>query len=248
MKLSNVSSIFVRISNLLGTAPLDGDHHGRLAIEQAFGYLWHNNLVYGLIGTINAFIFLRRESGGKLSMTRLLPATQANPTTLIMLYYFSHLSAITPQLKETHDDGRPIAVIRAPADSSRAPLVPPAQSGRPTRSTLPEIPLGGQPRRSPRFQDTPHTLHIDVRAPGTFLGCKGHKGMLSTGETVFAKLWDGWKFNGEEAAHENSVYKTLAHLQGTIVPRIIAYGGWGCFHIIVLEYIKVPNSFRIPIN
>ena len=123
----------------VGTAPLAGDHHDRLGIEQTYGYMLHNSVVYGVVSTVNAFAFLAREIGGKLKPTHLIPATMTDPTVLCMLYYMSYLCANTSCLVETHDNGD------------------------------------------------------KVRQHGMCLGCKGYKGTLHTDETVFAKLWDGWK-------------------------------------------------------
>ena len=90
----------------LGTAPQEGDHHGRLAVEQTYGYMFHNVVAYGILTTVNAIAFLHRQRGGKLNLTRLIPATRTNPTMLCLLYYISYLCASTPPLIETHCDGR----------------------------------------------------------------------------------------------------------------------------------------------
>ena len=124
-------------------------------------------------------------------------------------------------------------------------------------SSLSNIQLDA-PRRSPRFNQTvSHSksalsdedhlyLDIDVTAPGTWLGCKGYKGVVHTGkhvsgELVFVKLWDGWKHSSEEADRESAVYTFLHGLWGTLVPRLIAHGGWGFCHVIVLEFIEVSS-------
>jgi hypothetical protein len=159
-------------------------------------------------------------------------------------------------LVETHQDGRPITVIRAPSDSSTAPLVPPPSNLRITSSSLSHFQLD-PPRRSPRLQRGDSSLHsfkastveelyldIDVAASGTWLGCKGYKGVLHTGEPVFAKLWDGWKHSSEEADRESAIYNTIHELWGILVPRLIAHGGWGFCHIVVLEFIKVIRPFQ----
>ena len=167
--------------------------------------MFHNCVVYGIISTVNSFAFLRREIGGKLNLTPLIPATRTDPTTLCLLYYFSNLCATAPLLVETHQDGRPITVIRALSDGSIAPLVPPPSVARNTStSSLSRIQLD-PPRRSPRFQQGDSSisssqtsaleelcLEIDVTVLGTWLGCKGYKGVLHTGESVFANLWDEW--------------------------------------------------------
>ena len=223
--------------------------------------MFHNSVEYGIISTVNSFIFLRRERNGKLNVTPLIPATRTDPTILCLLYYFSNLCATASLLRETHQDGRLITVIRAPSDSSIAPLVPaPSINRTPSGSPLSRVQLD-PPRRSPRFQPGDESpilacnthaagqqvgLDIDVSVPGTWLGCKGYKGVLHTGEPVFAKLWDGWKHSAEEADRESTIYTSLRDVWGTLIPRLIAHGGWGFCHIIVLEFVKV--TFTIVFN
>lgn len=229
--------------------------------------MFHNVVVYGILTTVNSFAFLRRQRGGKLNLTRLIPATRTDPTMLCLLYYFSHLCATTPPLLETHVDGRRISVVRAPSDSSLAPLVPLPSIARnaPTSSSLTPVRLD-PPRRSPRFQprDSPPivsvlpSLHkpeqddlcldIDVRIPGIHLGGKGYRGTLRAGETVFVKLWDGWKHSSEEADRESAIYTCLRPLWGTVVPKLIAHGGWGFCHVVVLEFIEVITPFLFPLS
>ena len=231
---------------ILGNAPLSGEHHGRLAVEQAYGYMFHNTVVYGLITTVNSFSFLARSDGGKLKLTPLMPATQTNPTILQMLYYFSHLCATAAPLTETHTDGRPIVVVRAEADSSTAPLVP-LPSAYTTTTTRSSIPNFGPPRRSARFQtnDEDVVLNIDVRRKETRFGYKGYAGFLGTGQKVFVKLWDSWKCSADEMMKEAAVYSALRSLWGKIIPRMIVHGGWGFCHTIVLEFIEASSPFAL---
>ena len=181
---------------------------------------------------------------------------------LCLLYYFSHLCATTPSLIETHSDGRRITVVRAPNDSSLAPLVPPPSVSRnpPTSSSLAPLRLD-PPRRSPRFQshESPPIvsilpsvheperddlyLDIDVSILGVHLGGKGYKGTLHSDETVFVKLWDGWKHSSDEADRESRIYLCLRPLWGTLLPKLLTHGGWGFCHVIVLEFIEVISPF-----
>jgi len=242
---------------LLDDLDRDGDHPGRLAIEQAYGYMVHNAVAYGIITTVNAFIFLCREIGGILKITRLIDATTNNPTILQMLYYMSHLCATTDLLYETHLDGRRICVPSSSSGYSTAAIVPPpsiAVSHAPRTSVS-----STNSRRSPRFQQAAFSsevnklsasnggdlyLDIDIHLPGTHLGCKGYRGFLHTGEKVFAKLWDGWKHSSKELDLEVQIYKHLQPL-GTTVPRMIAYGGWGFCHVLLLEFIEVSSVIFI---
>jgi hypothetical protein len=238
----------------LDLAPLSGDHHGRLAVEQAYGYMVHNHVVYGLITTVNAFAFLCRANGGELKITRLIPAVTSNPTALQMLYYMSYLCAQTPLLYETKNDGTLVYISKVNKDQTRATLIPPPSMPQQRPSHDSDIdPSNSSPRRSPRLQQRESKMNpiirtyaskdlrldINVRAPGTWLGCKGYKGILDTGETVFAKLWDGWKYSSKESEREAQIYMELKSLWGTVVPRMIAHGGWGFCHILLLDFVEV---------
>jgi hypothetical protein len=60
-------------TNISGEAKEDGVHHGRLAIEQTYGYLVHDKILYGIISTFNAFVFLKRGNPGILHMSQMIP-------------------------------------------------------------------------------------------------------------------------------------------------------------------------------
>ena len=208
----------------------------------------HDKIIYGLISTFNAFVFLRRQSPGILYMSRLIPNTSTNPTIMKLLYFFSHLCARDPlPCPETNNDGVEIHLIRAAKDTSAAPKIPNPENSL-SRQILsqPNVDYGATtPRRSPRRHDvliysTPSIyLDINSRGKGVYLGCKGWRGTLSTGLTVFVKLWDGWKFSREDCDHEASVYIHLRDLWGTIVPGFLGSGDWGFCHILLLSFIDV---------
>ena len=73
-----------------GPERLDGDHHGRLGIEQLYGYMVFDKFIYGILTTFNSFVFLKRQSGG-ISMSHMFPNTATTPTILKLLYYISHV-------------------------------------------------------------------------------------------------------------------------------------------------------------
>src|SRR5271169_2439296 len=62
---------------------------------------------------------------------------------------------------------------------------------------------------------------------------------LSTGQTVFAKLWDGWKFSRDNCDRETNVYFHLRDLWGTTVPDFLGSGNWEFCHVLLLSYIDV---------
>lgn len=212
----------------------------------------HDKIIYGIISTFNAFVFLRRQNPGILYMSRLIPNNSTDPTIMKVLYFFSHLCARDPlPYPETNNEGIEIRLTRATKDTSPAPKIPNPENSS-SRKTLSPTNIdysATTPRRSPRHHDvlafsTPSIyLDINSRGKGVYLGCKGWRGTLSTGLTVFVKLWDGWKFSREDCDHEASVYIHLRDLWGTIVPGFLGSGDWGFCHILLLTFIDVFSLF-----
>ena len=231
-----------------GCEPLHGIHHGRLAIEQTYGYMVFDQVVYGIMSTFNSFVFLKRNSPGVLHMSRMIPNASTTPTIMKLLYYFSHLCALAVNPHpELDSEGNAIHLSSAPKTAEKAPKIPDPNYVRPPQTKLRSVNLAGTPRRSPRFPDSsdnhPKSLCLDI-SNLTFLGCKGWRGTLNTGVTVFAKLWDGWKFSGQYSEHEASIYHQLRNLWGTTVPEFIGLGVWGFSHILLLSFIEVLPVVR----
>jgi hypothetical protein len=67
MDVLNGTSIHFLVD--IGTAPVKDYHSGRLAMEQIYGYMVHNAKRFGILTTVNWWVFLRRENGGQLFMT-----------------------------------------------------------------------------------------------------------------------------------------------------------------------------------
>jgi hypothetical protein len=235
-----------------GHEPLDGVHHGRLALEQTYGYMCFDKVRYGIMATFNAFVFMKRQSGGILNMSRTIPITSTTPTILKLLYFFSHLCALNPKPHpEVNSEGTAIHLKSAPKTPDRAPKIPDPNYRPPPRPGGVLHPtFEGSPRRSPRFHQscssTTETLHLDV-AKLTSLGCKGWGGTFTNGHPVFAKLWDGWKFSAFNSEHEACVYYRLRDLWTTVVPDFLGFGQWGFFHILLLSYLNVPHPHVIPV-
>ena len=201
---------------------------------------------YGIMATFNAFVFMKRHSGGTLYMSRTIPITSTTPTILKLLYFFSHLCALQPEPHpEVNSEGIPIHLKSAPKTPDKAPKIPDPNYQPPARAgVLPPPTFEGDLRRSPRFQgpssSTTETLHLDY-AKLTSLGCKGWRGTLTNGQPVFAKLWDGWKFSASDSEHEACVYYRLRDLWANIVPDFIGFGQWGFCHILLLSVVDVVS-------
>ena len=221
-------------------------HHGRLAIEQAYGYMVYDQVRYGIMSTFNSFVFMKRQTPGVLHMSRMIHNTSTTPTIMRLLYYFSYLCAqnISPH-PELDSEGNKISLRNAPKTTAKAPQIPDPDYVRPESAALSSVSLGPVlPRRSPRGHDSSlyqtDSVCLDS-ANLTSLGCKGWRGTLSNGLIVFAKLWDGWKFSRQSSEHEASVYYQLRDLWGTMVPEFLGLGDWGFCHILLLSFIEVPS-------
>ena len=179
-------------------------------------------------------------------MSRMIPNTTVAPTIMHLLYFFSYLCArdIVPH-PETNAEGIEIHLKSADRTTSAAPKVPNPNISLGVRDCDPNTnAVQAVPRRSPRHhrQNYPDNgLFLDISDGGNskYLGCKGWRGSLSTGETVFAKLWDGWKFSRSNCEHEATIYLQLRDLWGTIVPEFLGTGNWGFCHILLLSYVDV---------
>lgn len=73
----------------------------------------------------------------------------------------------------------------------------------------------------------------------TFLGCKGWCSVLDDRSTVFAELWDSYKFPASDSEHKANVYAHLRDFWGTVVPDFIELNEWGFWHILLLSYFEV---------
>jgi len=124
-----------------GTALLTGEHEGRLAVEQIYGYMVRNSKTLGILTTMKGWCFLRRFNGGILQMTPVYgdfgpwgnimtgaaeEGYQLTPNFTIMkaLYYFSHLAAVIDDTPETPTNGQAGQVYLPYAQGDTAAAAP----------------------------------------------------------------------------------------------------------------------------
>jgi hypothetical protein len=89
---------------------MEGEHHGRTALEQTYGYLVYDNVRYGIMSTYNSFVFLKRQSPGKLYMSPTIHSDATSPTIHKLLYFFSHLCALSTEPHPEPDESMPMAM------------------------------------------------------------------------------------------------------------------------------------------
>jgi hypothetical protein len=183
-------------------------------------------------------------------MSQPIPIGNGDPTIMKLLYYFSYLCATcTLPLEEKNIEGQKVNLKDAPKTVSRAPRINPRATLNPRQSRAESTGeyTRENPRRSPRSQpprkqpvNQPSlSLQISSRTKGSYLGCKGRRGMLGTGEVVFVKLWDGWKMSSEGCEQEAAVYLHLKELWGKGIPKFLGYGTWSFYHVLLLQFVEV---------
>ena len=239
---SNLGSpIFILI---LGTAPLEGYHSGRLAIEQTYGYMVRNGRKYGILTTVNGFAFLCRENYGRLFMTRLVTSSVTLPTILKMLYYMSFLTATAPPLPETDVYGRTLAI---PAANYKYPVAAPQLPGPPASpSNHSQIhqPFGHSLGSTYQYvlvqasEDHPG-LVIEPWIQSNCLGGKTFRGLFLPDKDVVVKLWDSYTHNATDRDNEVEAYMKLQALWGLLIPRFLCSAEFDFCWGIVLEHVEV---------
>lgn len=235
-----------------GTAPLTGSHYGRLALEQSYGYLVHNGHKFGVLTTVNGWVFLMRLNFGQLYVSRMISCDVRLPnyTVLQILYYITALMAQTPELEETFVDGTPVSLYLADARVTiPAPRVPGAVS--PMHQTgdfyvssqmqhLDPIPPLRRYTLEP-WIDPPNVIFQPWKE-GNSLGKKTFLLTLPSDKTIVAKMWDGHKESPEARDHEVSIYMRLSSLWHTVVPRLIGCSEIDFFHSLLIERLDVCGS------
>jgi len=232
--------------NSIGVAN-SGSHMGRLAVEQLFGYLVHSGKIYGVLSTVNMWVFLKREHGGRLWMTRPICCDAVQPFTIMeALYYISAKSARSGHLQETDKNGKPVIVKLANYKSpSTAPTVFHTTKNRDdvyypeTGSTQATI-IRSHSKSDVCFCGVIHEILLEPWKDHNWLGNKTILATWFPGNlVVVAKVWDSYKESSERRDHEMMIYMRLQSLWGKFVPRLICSADIDFCYSIILEEVKV---------
>jgi hypothetical protein len=226
--------------------PMEGYHAGRLAVEQMYGYMVRNAKKFGVLSTVNAWVFLMRENGGKLWITRPIDSTIMDPpiTILEALYYFSALVPVHGHLVETDRSGNPVTI---PLANTKHPMTAPSVSGVQPRSY-------SQPRTSAtiiypaaessrRYQlvadDHGDQIILEPWLANNQYGQKSFHAIFLPDLMVVVKLWDGYKSSGEGRDGEAEIYMHLQELWGKQIPQFICSADVDFCYGIILEEVQV---------
>lgn len=246
----------------IGTAPLTGVHAGRLAVEQLYGYMVRNAKTFGILTTLRGWSFAFRQNQGQLFLTpvfasnpispapqvpgqpiapALLPYQQPTVTTMMAIYYISHLSANTADTYEIAPPGQvgdldlPWA---EPDGSSAAP-----RAGVATPPLLPTI-QPAPPHQYDQYGQHGHDFNVRFcpSVKENQLGGKSWKVDIDPANTQgVLKLWSD--DDESQKINEATIYKRLERLWGRCVPSLLAVDFWQHSNSILVEYIKVRSSY-----
>jgi hypothetical protein len=236
----------------IGTAPINEYHSGRLAMEQIYGYMVHNAKRFGILTTVNWWVFLRRENGGQLYMTQPLDCQTSSPpysfTILQALYYFSTLSVQHGHLPETDENGNPVSIELA---DSTYPTAAPSVAGSQPSPQSPGNSLVIYPLQPGQFytlinQSLGHSILLEPWKPENSCGGKTFHGILMpNNEHVIVKLWDGYKFQSDKRDREVEIYMKLQTLWGKYTPQLICSTNIDFCYGIIMTEVKVLPIFTM---
>jgi hypothetical protein len=245
---------------ILGTAPISGNHSGRLAIEQTYGYMVHNKHSIGVLTTMNGWVFLSRTDYGELFISRMIPCDARNPyqcTIFQLLYYVSALAAQSSEVPERYGNGaeakiemadgsRPAAAPKAPG---RRSMPPPPRADDYSTGTIEQLPPIPPFRRTLEpWTDAPQVIFEPWR-DGNMLGAKTFLlTLVPDRRVVVAKMWDGYNDLPNDRDNEVSIYLHLSSLWDTVVPRLIGSAEIDFFHSLLIERIEVIHNCMSLIN
>ena len=223
--------------------PLEGYHAGRLAIEQIYGYMVRNARRFGVLTTVNAWMFLMRENGGKLWITRPIDCLVTAPHTILQaLYYISALASQFGDLVETDQYGNPAEIPLANSKHPHAaPLLSAAQvtsSQSPSLTFVYPLPFNVQYKLVPC--DFSQGVLLEPWKLEHCCGGKSFRGVLKPENVeVIVKVWDKYKLSSRNRDEEADIYMHLQSLWRKEIPQLICSADIDFCYGIILEDVKV---------
>jgi hypothetical protein len=222
-----------------------------------YGYMVRNAKKFGVLTTVNSWVFLMRRNGGKLWITRPIDCTIPDPpfTILEALYYISALAPTHGHLVETDRSGNPVTI---PLANTKYPMTAPSVSGGEPKlysQTSTSATIIYPAESSPQYQLVAHDrgdqILLEPWLAKNRYGQKSFRAILLPDLVVVTKLWDGYRSWGEERDGEVEIYMHLQELWGKQIPRLICSADIDfCYGIILeevqvlLDVIRVTNVYR----
>jgi hypothetical protein len=236
-----------------GVAPLEGEHHGRLALEQLYGYMVEDRKKYGVLTTVNGWMFLFRQNGGILYHTPWMSGAVIRPTIRQALYYISAVAVTEPHEPEKDRYGQDITLPAANAKKAdRAPQVPGTINQLTTINLPPSSGATWKNQGGGQRYNGELVLQPDPDFPSLLFqkwiksNQLGNKAYLATfmpeERVVVGKFWDAWRTTTESRDNEVQIYMKLQSLWGTTVPAFLGCAEYEWRIALFIERIEVTNS------
>ena len=206
---------------------------------------------YGILTTVNGWVFLMRQAGGRLFMTQLIDCQCVHPpfTILQVLYYISALASDHGHLPETDDQGNLIQIELA---DSKYPVAAPPVTGSPSTSSgssLVTPTIIWPPRTGQQYslvqQTFGHGILLEPWLSANQCGGKSFRGLLTpASKPVIVKLWDGYKGSSDFRDQEVQIYMVLQELWGKQTPLLVCSANIDFCYGIILDEIYVFTLFQ----
>lgn len=234
---------------------------GFLAVSQVYGYMCWNSLPLAILMTTTGFVFLRREDGGVLYMSRMygshrslqpfqyvMPhsmAPNSDFTISHLLYWFTALTEQAQPILESSLQ-QAIRVLNAqrygPTYSNNLQIGVPTSPDyiipqQDTSILLPNVPYGLQSIENMFLEFRPW-LRQNHRGGRAWSGV-----LLPERLPVIIKCWDSNKHTADRQKTEVDNYLKLQGIWGSCVPRFIGFGRVGFCHALILEYVEVMPQY-----
>jgi hypothetical protein len=212
-----------------------------------YGYMVRNAKKFGVLTTVNDWVFLMRENQGKLWITRPINCESIDPPFTIpqALYYISALTASYGELIETDHEGNPITI---PLANSKYPHPAPSVTGHqlesPQQSGGATIIYSPPDSASHQYRlvnfDYGHRILLEPWKSGNHFGQKSFRAhLVPQNITVVVKLWDRYKMSCKKRDQEVLIYMHLQSLWGHNIPRLICSADIDFCYAIILQQIMV---------
>jgi hypothetical protein len=176
-----------------------------------YGYMVRNAKKFGVLTTVNSWVFLMRGNHSQLWMTRPINCQSIDPpfTILQALYYISALAVQHGHLVETDQNGNPVVIGLA---NSKYPQPSPSALNHQAQSSsqssgaasfIYPLSSGAQYHLAPC--EFGHEILLEPWKPEKYCGQKSFRALLIMPESnpVVVKLWDKYKCSNEDRNTEH---------------------------------------------
>ena len=206
-------------------------------IDQVYGYLSLNNLIYGCVTCYDVTYFLWRPSRGTLLISHPIYNDSRHPSLLQALYYFVQLVLrdYTTQTLEPSpkDSDMPVETTNDEEMDTSEPSTP-GQSGSDTN-------FSSEGENTQMNKPTKYNLSLDSLSSGTVIGCGATGQVIRLKDSnIVLKQCDS--YNNPEGfemlENEIAIYEKLSPLNLSYIPRYFGVCEYFGQYFMALDFIS----------